>query len=536
MADETPHDGPSPAADLSCAGGEAGIYAGMAGSGRVTCDHTGWNEQLRHRPKISIRFRLILAFSIIFVFCAVITVWMFYAVMTVQHKIHFLEVAESYVNEIQQVRRFEKNYLLYGTNLEDALRHLSRAQKIMAENRDKVIKVISPDHYRDIIRGTEEYAVLLRQIGDRRDARMRAEVESRLRRHGADMVRFAADFAARERQAVDRTFLLVKRVTFAFLVVLLVMMLVAALFINNEILKNLRYLRGYTDRIAAGDFTHITPRRWYRDEFTQMAMAINHMIDELEKRQKILVESHKIRAIGNLVAGVAHELNNPLNNILLTSASLEEDYDLIPKEEQKEMIADVIGETERAQRIVRNLLDFARESETRIQRLDLNQTLQKAIDLVSNQVKIAKIRLETYLPENLPPVHGDEQLLGQVFVNLILNAVDVLPQRGGRITISVDRDRQDGYVAVSITDNGPGIPEHVLRRIFDPFFTTKPEGKGTGLGLSVSRGIVQQLGGYIRVESEVGKGTTFTVYLPTTEIPFEPGKTATSERAPGDPP
>jgi signal transduction histidine kinase len=438
----------------------------------------------------------------------------------VQHKIRFLEVAESYMNEIQQVRRYEKNYLLYGTNLDDALQHLALAQKIMAEKRDKVIKVISLGHYGNIIKGTEEYAVLLKRIGESSDARMRTEIEGRLRSHGAQMIRFAADFAGRERQAVDRTFHLVKRVTFGFLVVLMAMMLVASLFINNEILKNLHFLRGYTDRIAAGDFTHITPRRWYRDEFTQMAMAINHMIDELEKRQKILVESHKIRAIGNLVAGVAHELNNPLNNILLTAASLEEDYEVIPREEKKEMIADVIGETERAQKIVRNLLDFARESETRIERLDLNKTLQKAIDLVSNQVKIAKIRLETYLPDNLPPVHGDEQLLGQVFVNLILNAVDVLPQRQGRITISIDKDRQDGYVAVSITDNGPGIPEHILRRIFDPFFTTKPEGKGTGLGLSVSRGIVQQLGGYIRAESEVGKGTAFTVFLPTTDIPF----------------
>lgn len=521
MPDDTPTDDRSPETDLQYPGGAAGVYAGMGTSGTMGDASASWNEQLRHRPKISIRFRLILAFSIIFIFCAAITVWIVYAMVTVQHKIRFLEIAESYVNEIQQVRRYEKNYLLYGTNLDDARRHLSRAQKIMADNRDKVIKVIAPDHYRNIIRGAREYEVLLKKIGIGCGDKSRVEIEGRLRSHGAQMVASAADFAKRERQAVDRTFLLVRRVTVGFLVVLMAMMLVAALFINSEILKNLGLLRGYTDRIAAGDFTRITPRQWYRDEFTQMAMAINHMIDELEKRQKILVESHKIRAIGNLVAGVAHELNNPLNNILLTAASLEEDYDDIARPEKEEMIADVIGETERAQKIVRNLLDFARESETRIKRLDLNKTLQKAIDLVANQVKISRIRLETYLPKNLPPVHGDAQLLGQVFVNLILNAIDVLPQREGRITISVDRDRKDGYVAVSITDNGPGIAEHVLKRIFDPFFTTKPEGKGTGLGLSVSRGIVQQLGGYIRAESEVDKGTTFSVFLPTTDIPFK---------------
>jgi two-component system, NtrC family, sensor kinase len=505
--------------------GAVSAYSGIDGPDPATLVPDGSSRQPREdsRPKISIRLRLILAFFLIFALCAGISVWIIYSQAAVQHKIRFLEIADGYMREIQQVRRYEKNYLLYETNLQDAVSHLHQAQKTILDNHDHLTKVIAQEHVDTILHGTQAYEQLLGQIAAPGSVEQADAIESRLRRQGAQMIALATDFAERERQAVDRTFSQVKKVTSAFLGVLMIIMILIALFINREILKSLIRFQGYTDRIAAGDFTRIRPARKFQDEFTQLAMAVNHMIDELEKRQKILVESHKMRAIGNLVAGVAHELNNPLNNILLTVASLQEDYDAYPETEKMEMIGDVISETDRAQKIVRNLLDFARESETRIRRLDVKRTLEKAISLVSNQVRIAKIRLETFIPDDLPPVHGDDQLLNQVFVNLILNAVDVLPEEQGRISISIDKARRDGYLAMNISDNGPGMPEHICKRIFEPFFTTKAEGKGTGLGLSVSRGIIQQLGGFIEVESVVGTGTTFSVFLPTTHIPFKPG-------------
>lgn len=514
--------------------GVVSAYSGIDGPDPAVLETDGPSRALREdsRPKISIRFRLILAFFLIFALCTGISVWIIYSQNAVQHKIRFLEIADGYMREIQQVRRYEKNYLLYETNLQDAVSHLHRAQKTILDNHDHLTKVIAQEHFDTILRVTKAYEQLLGQIADQESDGQADAIENRLRSQGAQMVALATDVAEKERQAVDRTFSLVKKVTFAFLGVLMIIMILIALFINREILKSLIRFQSYTDRIAAGDFTRIRPARKFQDEFTQLAMAVNHMIDELEKRQKILVESHKMRAIGNLVAGVAHELNNPLNNILLTAASLQEDYDAYPEAEKLEMIDDVISETDRAQKIVRNLLDFARESETRIGRLDVKKTLEKAIALVSNQVRIAKIHLETSFPDDLPPVHGDGQLLNQVFVNLILNAVDVLPEEQGRISISIDKARKGGYLSMNISDNGPGMPEHICKRIFEPFFTTKAEGKGTGLGLSVSRGIIQQLGGFIEVESVVGTGTTFSVFLPTTHIPFKPR----SERETSEPP
>jgi two-component system NtrC family sensor kinase len=344
-------------------------------------------------------------------------------------------------------------------------------------------------------------------------------METELRLHGSQMITFAMDFAKEERASTERIFLLVRRVPFAFLAVLLFMILIITMFLTRQFLGTLSRFMEYTKRVGEGDFSPIRPVRRYSDEFSQLALAFNQMIYELDRRQRILVESHKVRAIGTLVAGVAHELNNPLNNIMLTASMLLEDYKDMDQEPMREMLEDVLGETERSQTIVHNLLDFAREHEIKVTPLHLKEIMQNAVRLVGNQIKMAKIRLEVDIERDLPTIHGDSQMLCQVFVNLILNAVDVLPEKGA-ISVRAYKSRDKGFVAVDIADDGPGIPDHILPRIFEPFFTTKIKGKGTGLGLSVSRGIMRKLGGTIRVQSAVGQGTVFTVLLPETPIPY----------------
>ena len=140
-----------------------------------------------------------------------------------------------------------------------------------------------------------------------------------------------------------------------------------------------------------------------------------------------------------------------------------------------------LAQSERTKRIVANLLDFARQSETKVEGLDIRETIEEITRLVGNPTRIKKVRLIVDVPEEPPTVHGDRQLLGQVFTNLILNALDVLPEKG-EIHISFDTERKEGFLAVNVTDNGPGIPGHIMSRIFDPFFTTKPKGKEAGLG------------------------------------------------------
>jgi len=477
-------------------------------------------KKVKRYLKMSIRSRLILAFLPIISFSIIINGWVIFILYKLEQKNHFLEVTESYMNEIQQARRFEKNYLLYGTDLKDAFKHIHLARILLEDNRAEITKILKSQNLNALFNHANDYEKFLLDIGKTADPSVKKKIEKELRNHGSKMITIAADFAEREKESVNRNYKLARKITLIFLIILIVMLFGISAFIMRGLLNTLGRLLGYTEKIAKGDFTRIDIANEFRDEFSPLEVAINKMIDELEKRHKILVESHKIRAIGNLVAGVAHELNNPLNNIMLTAASLQEDYDDLDEKDKIEMVTDIIGETERSPKIVRNLLDFARESETAVVPLRLEEVLKKSIDLVANQIKLAKIQLTADIPSDLPPIHSDPQLLSQVFVNILLNAVDALPEKG-QILVSVDTHRKGGFISIDIKDNGPGMPEHVLQRIFEPFFTTKPQGEGTGLGLSVSRGIIGKLGGHIRVKSEVKKGTTFTLMIPTTDIPFK---------------
>jgi two-component system NtrC family sensor kinase len=274
----------------------------------------------------------------------------------------------------------------------------------------------------------------------------------------------------------------------------------------------------YAQRIAAGDFTPVTPFRRFRDEFTELSLAINEMIKEIANREAALIQTHKMRAVGTLTAGVAHELNNPMNNIMLTVHMMMEDYTTLSDAERLDMLKDVADETSRAKNIVSNLLDFARESASTIKTLDLEKLLKDTIHLAENQVRMSGIKIELQVTENLPPIHGDGQKLQQVILNLILNAVDA-SSKGNKIqVIALPYDKSD-HIAIKVIDYGQGIPNHILPSIFDPFFTTKAKGKGTGLGLSVSQGIVAKHGGKILVSSEEGSGSIFTVVLPVTTFP-----------------
>ncbi len=485
-----------------------------------------WNEESRvnqallERPRFTIRAKIIVAFSLFIVLNISVMVWSSWVIANIQSKIRFLEVAGNYLSELQEARRYEKNHLLYHTNLDEAKEHLSNAEVILKGQQEDILHTVGKDNLESMVQHVTRYHALLGELGKAVTPQQREEIEPRLRLHGAQGIDSAEHLVLQERANIDRMLLLAKRVPLLFAAALVVLMGFIATFLSRQLLNPLSRFMEYTQRLGRGDFTMIHPTRRYSDEFSQLAMAFNHMIHELDTRHRILADSHKLRAIGTLVAGVAHELNNPLNNIMLTSSMLDEDLEELDPKEAREMTQDLIQETERALKIVKNLLDFARESETKLEPISLDRTIHDTLHLVGNQLKMQKIRTTVDIPETLPRVHGDEQMLNQVFVNLILNAAEALPAQGC-IDIAVRTGKQEGFVAVLVKDNGHGIPPHLQNRIFDPFFTTKGQKrkKGTGLGLSVSLGILRKLGGTIEVESTEGVGTTFTVLLPITDVP-----------------
>jgi signal transduction histidine kinase len=197
---------------------------------------------------------------------------------------------------------------------------------------------------------------------------------------------------------------------------------------------------------------------------------------------------------------------------------LEEDYKNLDDDQRLEMVRDLIKEAERSKFIVRNLLDFARESEIKTERLSIENLISETIKLAQNKIKLKGIKTDIALPDNMPLIHGDRQQLVQVFLNLILNAVDAM-EKGGNLKISSPHSDFPDFLVVKFEDSGCGIAHHMLSSIFDPFFTTKPTAHGTGLGLSVSKGIIEKHGGDIKVESQVGVGTTFYLSLPIAKIP-----------------
>jgi two-component system NtrC family sensor kinase len=232
---------------------------------------------------------------------------------------------------------------------------------------------------------------------------------------------------------------------------------------------------------------------------------------EHDMRMRLMV-SDRLAAVGELVAGVAHEVNNPLSSISAFAQILLREGDLTPM--QRESIEVISSETMRASQVVKDLLAFARRSEPMRAPVDLNSVVQGTLRLRGYQLTSTKVQVQTTLAPELPAVIGDARQLQQVCLNLVTNAVQAMaPHGGGELFISTSTDGAD--VVLAVRDTGPGIPDAVRPYVFQPFFTTKDEGEGTGLGLSVSYGIVAAHGGRIEVTNTSAAGTTFRVTLPS---------------------
>jgi PAS domain S-box-containing protein len=238
-------------------------------------------------------------------------------------------------------------------------------------------------------------------------------------------------------------------------------------------------------------------------------LGIARDMTETKKLEQQIRNSEKLASVGKLAAGVAHEINNPLGGILNCLYNLRKGS--LSPVRQEEYWASMEHGVRRVQKIVRQLLDFSQQHEPEFSPADINRIVDQVLTLTTHLFAPNQIRLETELGHGLPSIMVDRHMIEQVLMNLILNAVQAM-KSGGVLTIRTSV--AEGICRVEVCDTGSGIPPSVLPRVFDPFFTTKGEGEGTGLGLSVNLGIVERHGGKILVESEVGKGTTFTLWLP----------------------
>jgi len=248
------------------------------------------------------------------------------------------------------------------------------------------------------------------------------------------------------------------------------------------------------------------------DDANQVVQAIVLEQDVTEKRrlEAAISQSEKLAAVGQLAAGLAHEINNPLTAIIANTQLLQRDID--PQDDKRELVDLIAKAGYRAAQVVRNLLDLARKEQYVFEPTDVNKTIRNALALLNHEFMARSINLVFEPGENLPTITGSPDHLQGVWLNLLTNAMDALDNNANEIHVSSTFNGNE--IRVIVSDNGKGIPPDRLNRIFEPFFTTKAPGRGTGLGLSLCHRVIKQHGGHILVDSQINVGTKFTVILP----------------------
>jgi len=331
------------------------------------------------RPGLSIRARLTIGFLVIFFVATGVTIAAWVNIYRLEVKLEFVERADKIANEIQQCRRYEKNFFLYGTDLAEVLKHLDSARTMLIEAKSELGKVVGVHQLEDLEGHLQTYRDLIFQLTEIHrkltpgQVPDEPQIEKALREHGAKLVDTALLMSRKERNDIRMNLERMRTFTLIALAILLIVMVYMASFLTRHFLRRLNFLQGVTRRIGDGDFSPIMPVRKYRDEFTNLSLAMNRMMQEIARRQEQLIQARKISAVGTLTAGIAHEINNPVNNLSLILESLTESGEAMAPDERQGLYREGMEQCERVTDIVRNLLEFSRASHPRLEQVSLEE-------------------------------------------------------------------------------------------------------------------------------------------------------------------
>lgn len=462
----------------------------------------------------TIRRRIKIFFIVIICFIAMTTSGYVMNIFGLKSDLTVIEDYYFLANNILELRRFEKNLIfdlgqsIY--NYEQVSYHLEAVEQKSIQLAEAISQTVGKQEYLQFNKDIQHYKKHLSygKITNNESAEIRAR--------GKAMVDFTENLVDLKRKEIHAT-LHNTLVGFLIFTVGGFVIVLGVFFIQTKsILNRLAFIQRSTKSLTSGNWMPIADDASKEDEISNLIEAFNQMVEVTDLNQKRLIQSEKLASIGVFSSGVAHELNNPLNNISLTLDTLKEEFDSLSADEAKEMLANIIIQADRASNVVRNLLDFSRDTSTLLEdEIDIRQVINGTVKLVGNQLKLENIQLDLDFPDNLSPVRGDFQQLQQVFLNLFLNSIYSISD-SGLVTIEV-REDPNGMIRIDFSDTGCGIPPDKLDTIFDPFFTTKPLGDGTGLGLSIVHNIIWKHNGLIEVKSKTGRGTTFSIFLPVAE-------------------
>lgn len=480
---------------------------------------------LRH----SLRGKITLGYYAVAAIISVASLFFVGELRTLEERVVLGQRATDLFDTVLEIRRFERNYFLHHqvADREENGRYINAARDLLTTNRADFLAIVPPARLSEMQTLLNDYQ---REMAASASAELNGgqlrSLEPRVRARGKEVVAIAEDMAKSERRQIQSTLASFRILLLVVIVCMAVLIVAIGRALSQRVVRPLKEMEASVAAITASPRDSLSPPSNDR-EIISIIAAFNHMLKELDLRQKSLMRSERLASLGTMLSGVAHELNNPLSNISTSCQILQEEVGESDPATQKMYLEQIDQQTERARHIVRALLDFSREKAFKKTPVLLRPLVQQTIGFVRGEVS-AKSVVQLSIPDDLS-VPADAQRLQQVFVNLIRNALDSLGE-GGHILVSAQAmhvsgppegtalgsgcDLEGGVVEISIADNGPGIAPEILPRIFDPFFTTKDVGHGMGLGLFVVYEIVDEHGGCISVQSTLGQGTTFRIRLP----------------------
>lgn len=467
------------------------------------------------------------------------TIWYlsYYNSALINHKFRIIEKKEDVLNTVLEARRYEKNFFmtLHRRHLDSAIAFIRQAEEKMIDlymapsgkpaNPSATLYPSDLANYRqamvNLIDSNAPGTDLSRQ-------RLSPEAIERdqvtIRRLGRVITDAGEAMVQMDREQISRLVLNSQFYNFATLGGMILITGLAVLFFFFNVLRPLKMLEEAIGEIASGNYDNV-PSIAPAVEFESLVGSLNKMISMLNQRSEDLIQAKKLAALGTLTSGVAHEVNNPLNNISTSVQILIEELEDPDLDYKRELLTNAEKEVERARDIVRALLEFSRQRAFSIKTVVVKTLVEDTLKLIKGELP-ATVELVVDIPDDILAA-VDRRRIQQVLLNLIFNAIQAM-ENGGTLTISAQRSDNDFYLRV--TDTGKGIPPGLLRKIFDPFFSTKTarprdagdtqtyEGfmdhQGTGLGLAICHGIVKKHGGRFDVTSKPGEGSAFTIYLP----------------------
>jgi two-component system NtrC family sensor kinase len=460
-----------------------------------------------------------MAFLVCFAFMAIIIALNYNNFSRLSESMQFFELAEDLNSTILEMRRYEKNYFLYRQefNYEENVTYTNQLALTLQRERENLVKSIGQGNYEKFVKYVQDYSALMAQLREKTcDSGACSDLQVLIRGLGQNLLILADQLVVTERRMIERLIGRMIPLPLVSMILLVVLLGFVIFFIGEKVIRPLARITRETEAVAQGAFQRITPYSDTKNEIHHLVDTINRMVTELEKRQEQLIQSRKIASIGTLTAGIAHEINNPVNNISLILESLIEGAGRMDEAERRKLYQEAMDQADRTSEIVKNLLEFSRANHPHLEVVKLVEVVDKTARLIRNELDRHNIHFIKEVRDDHIVARLDRGGLQQVLLNLFMNSLQAM-DRGGELKVVLSRTDVLNEARIDVIDNGCGIPAEYISQIFDPFFSTKKEGVGTGLGLSVSYNIIKKNGGRVEVKSRPGEGTCFSIFLPLAE-------------------